>query len=179
MQQFELAILDWIQLNLRSPWMDKAVAIFSTMNNNGEMWIVLAIVLVLFRKHRQTGLAVGAGLLTDLVICNWTLKPLIGRIRPFMVNTAVELLVEPPGSAAFPSGHTASSFAAVGALWAMGNPLWKPAAVVAALMAASRLYLYVHWPTDVLAGVAVGWFCGWLGAVLVKKASAALAERKK
>lgn len=179
MQQLELAILDWIQANLRSPWMDSVVPVFTSFNNSGEMWVILAVILVLIRKHRRTGLAVGAGLLTDLVICNWTLKPLIGRIRPFMVNTAVELLVDPPSSAAFPSGHTASSFAAVGALWAMGNPLWKPAAVVAALMAASRLYLYVHWPTDVLAGIAVGWFCGWFGALLVKKAATALSEKRK
>ena len=179
MQQFELAILDWIQANLRSPFMDRAVALFSSLNNNGEMWILLAIVLILIKKHRQAGLAVGAGLLTDLILCNLTLKPLIGRIRPFVVNAAVELLVEPPASAAFPSGHTASSFAAVGALWAMGNPLWKPAAVVAALMAASRLYLYVHWPTDVLAGIAVGWLCGWLGAKLVQYVAEKLKKRKK
>lgn len=168
MQQFELAILDWIQLYVRCPVLDRIVPVFTRLNDHGEIWIVLAVVLLLFKKHRQSGLSVGAGLLIDLVVCNLALKPLIGRVRPFLVNTAVELLVEAPSSASFPSGHTASSFAAAGALWAMGNPLWKPTVVAAALMAASRMYLYVHWPTDILGGIAVGWLCGVLGARLVR-----------
>jgi len=167
MQQFELAILNWIQANVRFPLLDKIVPIFTSFNDNGEIWIVLAILLVLFQKHRKAGLSVGAGLLLNLVACNWTLKPLIGRIRPFMVNTAIDLLVEAPSSAAFPSGHTASSFAVAGALWACNSPFWKPVTVVAALMALSRLYLYVHWPTDILGGVVLGWLCGWLGAKII------------
>ena len=168
MQQMELAILDWIQSTLRSPVMDTLVPIFSRLNDDGEIWIALAVILFCIKKHRKAGLSVGTGLVTNLIICNWILKPLIGRIRPFMVNTAVELLVKPPSSGAFPSGHTASSFAVVGALWALNHPLWKPAAVVAALMGLSRLYLYVHWPTDVLGGIVVGWLCGVFGAKLVE-----------
>ena len=168
MQQFELAILDWIRENLQCPALDAIVPAFSKLNNSGEIWIALAVILFLLKKHRKAGLSVGVGLAMNLVICNLTLKPLIGRVRPFMVNTAVELLVKGPSSGAFPSGHTASSFAAVGALWALKHPLWKPAAVVAALMGLSRLYLYVHWPTDVLGGVVVGWLCGALGAKLVQ-----------
>lgn len=171
MQQAELAILDWIQLHIRSSCLDQIVPVFSSWNNHGELCVLFALLLVLVRRQRRTGLAVGAGLAVDLLVCNCTLKPLIGRIRPFAVKTAVELLVPPPGDASFPSGHTASAFAVVGALWAMKSPLWKPAAVVAAVMGASRLYLYVHWPSDVLAGAAVGWLCGWLGAQLVKKAA--------
>lgn len=168
MQSLELAILDWIQRNLRSEWLDAFMPVFTQFNDNGEIWIAMALILFLMNKHRQAGLSVGAGLLVNLAVCNWTLKPLIGRVRPFLVNTAVELLVEPPSSASFPSGHTASSFAVVGALWAVKHPLWKPAAVVAMLMAFSRLYLYVHWPTDVLGGIVVGWLCGWLGAKIVR-----------
>ena len=167
MQQLELAVLDWIQEYTRCPILDRIVPVFTRLNDHGELWIVLAVLLMLFRRHRQAGLAVGAGLLLDLAACNLILKPLIGRVRPFLVNTAVELLIEAPSSAAFPSGHTASSFAAVGALWACESPLWKPACVAAVLMALSRLYLYVHWPTDVLGGVVLGWLCGWLGAKLV------------
>ena len=168
MQQLELAVLDWIREHLQCAAMDTVVPLFTRLNDNGEIWIALAVVLFLIKKHRQAGLSVGVGLATNLILCNWILKPAIGRIRPFMVNTAVELLVRGPTSGAFPSGHTASSFAAVGALWALKHPLWKPAAVVAALMGLSRLYLYVHWPTDVLGGVVVGWLCGACGAGLVR-----------
>lgn len=105
-------------------------------------------------------------LILDLICCNIVLKPLVGRVRPFLVNTAVELLTAPPADASFPSGHTAASFAAVFALRASGSPLWKPALVLAAGIAFSRLYLYVHWPTDVLGGILVGAAAGWAGARL-------------
>ena len=179
LQSVELAILDWIQRNIRCDVLDAVMPVFTRFNDNGELWIAMAVILFLLKRHRKAGLAVGAGLAINLAVCNWTLKPLIGRIRPFMVNTAVELLVETPSSASFPSGHTASSFAVVGALWAMKHPLWKPAAVVAALMAFSRLYLYVHWPTDILGGIVVGWLCGMLGAIIVQKASKAQRNKKR
>lgn len=178
LQTTELAILNWIQQNIRGEWLDTIMPVFTQFNDNGEIWIAMAVILFLLKKHRQAGVSIGAGLLTNLILCNWTLKPLIGRIRPFMVNTAVELLVKAPSSASFPSGHTASSFAVVGVLWAVKHPLWKPAAVVAALMAFSRLYLYVHWPTDILGGIVVGWLCGWFGAKLVQRGKAALEKRK-
>ena len=179
MQQMELAVLDWIQSCLRSPFMDQIVPAFTRLSNHGEIWIALAVLLMFWKKTRQTGLSVSCGLLLDLAAVNMTLKPLIGRVRPFAVNTAVQLLVEAPHDASFPSGHTAVSFAAVGALYASGSKLWKPASVLAALMALSRLYLYVHWPTDIIGGVVVGWLCGWLGAKIVQKAAAAIRNRKK
>lgn len=87
-------------------------------------------------------------------------------MRPFAVNTAVELLTAPPLDASFPSGHTAASFAAVFALKASGSRLWKPALVLAAAIAFSRLYLYVHWPSDVLFGAVLGTALGYAGAWL-------------
>ncbi len=116
--------------------------------------------------QNRCALWVSFALILDLICCNIVLKPLVGRIRPFLVNTAVELLTAPPADASFPSGHTAASFAAVFALRASGSPLWKPAAVLASVIAFSRLYLYVHWPTDVLGGILVGAAAGWAGARL-------------
>ena len=92
----------------------------------------------------------------------------IQSLRPDVV-----LLLPPPGDASFPSGHTAASFAAVFALKASGSPLWKPALLWALLIAFSRLYLYVHWPSDVLGGAVLGAVVGWLGA----KLAAAAADR--
>lgn len=171
MQQLELGILDWIQTNLRCGVLDVLMPALSWTCNHGELWIVLAAVLLAVKRYRRQGLAVGCALVTDLVLCNLILKPLVGRARPFTVQ-AVDLLIAPPADASFPSGHTAASFAAVFALKASGSPLWKPALAVAVVMAFSRLYLYVHWPSDVLGGVLVGAAAGYAGAWAVKKLAA-------
>ena len=175
MQTFEFWILDWIQTHLRSDFLDSVLPAISWTSNHGEIWILLALCLLVFKKYRQQGVTVGLALLMDLVCCNLTLKPLIGRIRPFVVNTAVELLIDAPLDAAFPSGHTAVSFAAVFALKASGSRLWKPALVLAVVIAFSQLYLYVHWPTDVLGGALLGAALGYAAGWFVKK----ITERMK
>ena len=168
LQTIEFSVLDWIQRYLQCDLLDAFFSTFTTLCNHGELWIALAVFLLVWKGQRKTGLCLGVGQLTNLLITNLTLKPLVGRIRPFAVNEAVELLIAMPGDASFPSGHTACSFAAVAALKTAGSPLWKPALFVAMLMGFSRLYLYVHWPTDVLGGMAAGWFAGWLGTRLVQ-----------
>ena len=90
------------RMEMRSDFLDTVLPLVSGSANHGEVWIVLAVLLLLWRKTRRTGLSVGAGLLLDYAVCNLTLKPLIGRIRPFIVNTAVELLVACPTDASFP-----------------------------------------------------------------------------
>ena len=148
MQAAELAVLDWLQAHLRCDFLDAVMPWISRICDHGEIWILLAAVLLLLWKHRWTGMSLSFALILDLICCNIVLKPLVGRVRPFLVNTAVELLTAPPADASFPSGHTAASFAAVFALRASGSPL------------------YVHWPTDVLGGILVGAAAGWAGARL-------------
>ena len=165
----EFAILDWIQAHLRCGFLDAVLPVISWTSNHGEIWILLALCLLAAKKSRRQGGTVAVALLMDLLCCNMFLKPLIGRVRPFVVNPAVELLVAAPLDASFPSGHTAVSFAAVFALKASGSPLWKSALVLAGVIAFSRLYLYVHWPTDVLAGILLGAALGYAADLVVKK----------
>ena len=166
MQTLELTILNWIQAHLRCGFLDAVLPAISWTCNHGELWILLAVVLLLVRSQRKYGAAVSCALVLDLISCNLIIKPLVGRVRPFAVNTAVQLLTKAPLDASFPSGHTAVSFAAVFALKTAGSPLWKPALAVAVVIALSRLYLYVHWPSDVLAGALLGAAVGWAGAKL-------------
>lgn len=168
MQTAELAILDWIQAHLRVGLLDTLMPAVSRLCDHGEIWILLALVLLALKKHRRTGAALAAALVLDLVCCNLLLKPLVGRIRPFAVSGAA-LLVPPPLDASFPSGHTAASFAAVFALRASGSRLWRPALALAVVIALSRLYLYVHWPSDVLAGAVLGAALGYAGTWLVRR----------
>ena len=178
MQAAEFAILDWIQAHLRCGFLDAVLPAISRTANHGELWIILAVILLLIRGQRKYGASVACGLILDLVSCNIVLKPLIGRIRPFAVNGLVELLIAAPTDASFPSGHTAASFAAVFALKTAGSPLWKPALAVALVIAFSRLYLYVHWPSDVLGGALLGAAVGWAGAKIVEKSENIIAKRK-
>ena len=172
LQTVELSILDWLQIHLRCGVLDAVMPAVSRICDHGEVWILLALILLLTKKHRKAGASVACALVLDLIFCNLLLKPLVGRLRPFAVNTAVALLVPPPLDASFPSGHTASSFAAAAALWAAGyRRMGAAALVLACAIAFSRLYLYVHWPSDVLAGAILGAVLGWSGAALVKAAS--------
>lgn len=92
-----------------------------------------------------------------------------GGKDPFDVNTAVQLLVAKPQDYSFPSGHTAASFASVTALYLAGEKkMWKAALVLAVLIALSRLYLYVHYPTDIIGGVVFGSLSGYLGYKIVE-----------
>jgi len=162
----ELAILDWIQAHLRCGLLDRLMPFVSGLSDHGEVWIVFAALLLLLRKQRRYGLSAACALTLDLAACNLILKPLIGRQRPFLLRPELPLLIHPPGDASFPSGHTAASFAVVFALRTAGSPLWVPALVLASLIAFSRLYLYVHWPSDILGGIVLGAVVGWAGAKL-------------
>ena len=167
MLSFEFTILDWIQANLRNPVMDVLMPAVTALGSSGLIWIVLAGILILIPKYRKVGTAVMAGLVLEIVCCNLVLKPLVARIRPCDVNTAVRLLIAWPDDFSFPSGHTGASFAAVAALYASRSKLWIPSLILAVLIAFSRLYLYVHYPSDVLAGIAIGIMAGWIGFKLV------------
>lgn len=168
MQTAELAILDWIQLHCRCGFLDRLMSFISGLSNHGEVWILLAALLLFLPKQRKYGISAACALVLDLVACNMVLKPLIGRVRPFVFRPELPLLVPPPGDSSFPSGHTAAAFAAVFALRASGSPLWRPALVLAAVTAFSRMYLYVHWPTDILGGILLGAAVGWAGAKLAE-----------
>lgn len=159
----EIQILDWIQ-NIRTPFGDIIVPLISGLGNAGIIWIALTLVLLVIPKTRRSGLIMALALIADLILCNGILKNLVARTRPYDVNTAVNLLIEKPVDYSFPSGHTAASFAAVTALYLAGEKkLWKPALVLSVLIAFTRMYLYVHYPTDILGGIAVGIISGYIG----------------
>jgi putative undecaprenyl-diphosphatase len=159
----EIQILDWMQ-NIRTPFGDIIVPLISGLGNAGIIWIALTLVLLIIPKTRRSGLIMALALIADLILCNGILKNLVARTRPYDVNTVVNLLIEKPVDYSFPSGHTAASFAAVTALYLAGEKkLWKPALVLSILIAFTRMYLYVHYPTDILGGIAVGIISGYIG----------------
>ena len=164
----ELKILDWFQ-TLHTPVLDKFMTSVTKLGNAGIFWIIVTVLFLLIPKMRKTGVVMAAALIIDLLLCNVLLKNFVARTRPYDVNTGIQLLVAKLRDYSFPSGHTAASFASATALYFAGEKkLWKPALVLACLIAVSRLYLYVHYPTDVLGGVVIGIIAGYLGYRLVK-----------
>ena len=165
----ELTFLNALQA-LRTPALDGVMRFFTHLGDSGFVWLALTALLLAFRRTRRAGWVLAAALLFDAVLCNILLKPMVGRIRPCDVLTEVELLIPRPEDFSFPSGHTAASFASVTALWLAGKKRWAMAALpLAVLIAFSRMYLCVHFPTDILGGAVLGTACGWLGAWAIKK----------
>lgn len=157
----EFDILNAIQ-TIHTPFLDKLMCGITRLGNMGIVWIALAILLLIYPKKSKTAIILLTALVIDTLLCNVLLKNVFCRIRPFDVNTAVQLLVAKPRDFSFPSGHTAISFAAVSALYYSKEKwLWKGAALLAVLIAFSRLYLYVHYPTDILGGIVTGWIAGY------------------
>ena len=171
---FDLPILDWIAANLWCPLLDAVMPVITVLGDAGIFWMVIAAALLLFKKTRRVGLGMGIAMLMGLLLCNLTLKPLCQRPRPYdyqfdVFNKLIPLLIEQQHDFSFPSGHTIASFEAAGVI-ALNNKKWGiPALILASLIAFSRLYLYVHYPTDVLVSVALGLALAFVGNQLAHR----------
>ena len=182
-ENFDLPILDWIAQHLWCPFLDAVMPVVTKLGNGGIFWIAVSVVLMLIPKYRKAGFSMGAALLMGLLLCNLTLKPLVARIRPYdyqleHFGKVIPLLISTPHDFSVPSGHTIASFEAATALLLHNKKLGIPAMVLAALVAFSRLYLYVHYPTDVIASILLGVGLAFLGTWLVKKGYGIYENRK-
>lgn len=175
--QTDFAILDWIQAHLRCGFLDAVLPVFTQLGRAVTV-ILIACLFIAFKKTRKTGLMMGVALLLGVIIGNAILKPLVARIRPYDVNTAVSLLVEPLHDFSFPSGHSLAVFELATVLLLRDRRIGIPALIASILVAFSRLYLYVHYPSDVLAGILLGILFGFLGVAIVDAAADAWAKRK-
>lgn len=151
----ELAVLDYISVHFTNDFLDAVLPFLTSLCNHGEIWILMALVFLLFAGTRHMGAAMFMALFFGFVAGNVVLKPLVARVRPYEL-AGVALLVPPLADFSFPSGHTLASFAASGVLMFTDKRFGIPALVFAAVIAFSRLYLYVHFPTDVAAGILLG-----------------------
>lgn len=178
---FDFPILDWIQANIANGFLDVFMPIITAFGNGGIFWMACAAILLIFPKTRKTGLAMGIALALGLIVCNFILKPVIDRPRPFKVladmGVIINLLIKEPGPHSFPSGHTIASFEASVALLLGNKKLGIPAFILAILIAFSRLYLYVHYPTDVIASIILGTLFAFIGHFVAQKIN--LPEGKK
>lgn len=179
MNNFEIGILDFIRDTFACSFLDTVMPIISLFGDKGIFWIAVAVLLIICKKTRKTGASMGAALLIGVIVGNLILKNAVARIRPYDLNTEITLLVSALSDYSFPSGHTLASFEAATVLLIRDKRLGIPALVLAILIALSRLYLYVHYPTDVLAGALLGTVIGIFACFLVNRAYEKLPKLKR
>lgn len=169
---WEIDFLNWIQ-GFRCGALDWLMPKLTMLGDAGIIWIVMALIFLFIPKTRKMGCLMALALVVDVLLCNCILKPIIDRPRPFEkwseVTDNIKYLVKKPTDASFPSGHTAASFACVVAIYIAKEKKWFVGSLVLAItIAFTRLYLFVHYPTDVLAGIVVGIVSGIAGGILYK-----------
>ncbi len=161
------SILLWIQEHIRNPYLDEIVIFITHLGDAGWFWIALTFIMLLFGKTRRAGIVSALALFCSLVVNNGILKNVVARIRPYEQIDSLVLMIEKQVDFSFPSGHSAASFAAATAICLnLPKRFGIPALILAALIALSRLYVGVHYPTDVLSGAVSGIACAWLAQLI-------------
>ena len=153
--KWEFAFLYFLQ-DLHSPLLDSIMLFFTKMGNVGMPWLALAAAFLCFKKTRKWGIAILGSMLLKELIGNLVLKNLVARSRPCWIDTTVPLLISSLSSYSFPSGHTFDAFAASVSIFLYNKKVGIAAILVGAIISFSRMYLFVHFPTDVLASIVLG-----------------------
>ena len=164
--------------SIRTPFLDSLWLFITNMAGSmGEFWLIVGALLLIFRKTRKWGFSVLLSYALVFVVGQFVLKDLIARPRPCHLDETIQLLVSRPSSYSCPSTHTAWAFGAAASLFMNNKKAGIGACVAAALIGFSRMYLFVHFPTDVLAGVALGILMGLIAAFAINKAAKAIKSK--
>ena len=165
--RIEEQILMFIQENLRFDWLTPIFKAITFLGDKGWFWILLSLVLLVVRPTRRTGMIMCMSAAIDVLAVNVLLKNIVGRTRPYIMFESLVSLVGEESDFSFPSGHSAISFAvATVILLCLPKKFGIPAMVLAFLVAISRLYVGVHYPTDVIFGIIIGIGCAFLAKLL-------------
>ena len=170
-QALDEQVLLWIQECVRQGVLDPLVKLYTTLGNAGIVWIVVSVAMLCWKPTRRAGATALCAMVLGLLCTNVVLKHLVSRPRPYTVVEGLIPLLTSGDPNSFPSGHTCAAFAA-GVAW-FGTAKkggWRAAALIqAVLVGLSRLYVGVHYPSDVLAGAIIGTLCGLGGLWLVDR----------
>jgi undecaprenyl-diphosphatase len=169
LQCFDIKMLNLLNRRFRYALLDEIMPWFTAAGNGGLVWIIISIFLMSYENYRIEGYMIITSLLVTTIIGEGVIKHLIKRTRPFAELLENKLLISKPITYSFPSGHTASSFAAAGIFLAMNNEFSILVVILASLIAFSRIYLNVHYPTDVAIGIILGLLCSRLVITIFRR----------
>lgn len=151
-------ILEFIRFNIQNNILDKIMPLITKLGDMSILWLIISFIFLINKTYRKYGILIIASLILCIVVCNLIMKPLFARVRPCDANSIMNLLISRPKDFSFPSGHTMSSFAAATIIFSANTKLGVLSLLIATLIGFSRLYLYVHYPSDVLVGLFMGVF---------------------
>ena len=167
---FDSSILLWIQNNLRSGFLTPIMVCITHLGDKGILWILLSLVLLFMYRTRRLGVVCAASMVLGLIVTNIILKNWVARVRPYEVIEGLECIVRKAHDWSFPSGHATNSLACAWVIFKrMDRKFGIPALIMAILISLSRLYVGIHYPTDVLGGAAIGIGCGCLSLWMMPK----------
>ena len=183
-------LLIWLQQNLQAEWLTPVMKVITLFGEAGVFWIAACLLLILCRKTRRLGIICALSLAFSFICCNALIKPLVDRARPWELFEGVMVLLPDPGDSSFPSGHTTNSIAPAWAMFLASRPAgdvpclgWNGsgadpgiihrtavcAVILSVLIGLSRLYLGMHYPTDVLCGFLLGMICATAVFKLIRR----------
>lgn len=167
--KFDNYILFNIEKYMQNKYLDRLMPIITSMGNVGFIWITIAVFLILDKPYRAVGNAVILTLIVSTIIGEGIVKHIVRRVRPCNYQNTINLLIAKPMSYSFPSGHTVSSFAVAEILSMYFNQYKLIFIGIALLIAFSRLYLNVHYPSDIISGIIIGILCSKLVLIILNE----------
>lgn len=165
---WEFDVLYWFQ-GLHNPVLDRIEVCITRFGDKGIFWIIVTLLLLVCVKDRRIGMTAALALVTEAILCNLILKNVVQRSRPCWMDPDVQLLIHSPKDFSFPSGHSSVSFAVAVSIIQYKKKWGVAAVLLAILIAVSRLYLFVHFPTDVLTGALIGTVMAIISGMIVRK----------
>lgn len=155
-QQLDELILFYIQEHIKSPMLDRSMVFITSLGDAGLIWFAIALLLLLIKRYQKCGISLICAVSFAMLLGDRIIKPLVGRPRPFHRFPELMPLIPKPGSYSFPSGHTMTAFAAATVLYYYDRRLGMAGYILSFLIAFSRVYLMVHYPSDILGGILFG-----------------------
>ena len=176
---WEFDLLYWFQ-SLHNPILDKIVVVITSLGNAGIFWILLTLVMLIVCKDKKVAWTSALALLFSLLVINIFLKNTVMRARPCWIDDTIPLLVKNPKDYSFPSGHSSASFASAVSIvqYAKYRKQGIAAVILAALIAVSRMYVFVHFPTDVFVGTILGIIVAILAGIIIRFIYRKIEEKK-